>query len=352
MRTAGFSVIVSMFHKRCAWFSCPRDHRYWEQCTSCDQESGFCARTSRTWLWVDRGIHWTTNDSECSEWSLGLSRNRGLSLGCGCTCCSDATRCDNDSVDWWCLLLVFTEPFLRIDSSRYPHLCPSRFCQCKQHLWRCVWKPAEMVGGTYDNILGSVAFQPTAAALTLNKSVHLPFVTSNSQSATGSYEPAPWFQPPMSKRPYPIVAEQFLLLCYAGFHLHSIKWTNKESKMMRKNRTYPCECHLYSLCSHLLHLVLAKPSLRRIAASPYSPHNTQCTTAYAWIASGTLILNMQPSVSGAWPVVQWQDATGTWQDVEGWRGEVSAGKTIWWVDRRNGTQTFPRRYLRLQMANC
>lgn len=49
----------------------------------------------------------------------------------------------------------------------------------------------EMAGGAYNNILGPVIFQPTAAALSLNKTVYLPFVTSNSQPATGSNEPAP-----------------------------------------------------------------------------------------------------------------------------------------------------------------
>lgn len=60
------------------------------------------------------------------------------------------------------------------------------------------------------------------------------------------------------------------------------------------------------------------------------PANQQPTPDHP---SGTLILNTQPAITGAWSVVQWQDATGVWQDVEGWRGEVSAGKTIWWVEQ-------------------
>lgn len=33
---------------------------------------------------------------------------------------------------------------------------------------------------------------------------------------------------------------------------------------------------------------------------------------------------------GGWAVVQWQDSTGNWHDVEGWRGSLP-GNTRWWV---------------------
>lgn len=36
--------------------------------------------------------------------------------------------------------------------------------------------------------------------------------------------------------------------------------------------------------------------------------------------------------SGAWSVVQWQDSTGGWHDVEGWRGTLDErGIKRWWV---------------------
>jgi hypothetical protein len=41
-----------------------------------------------------------------------------------------------------------------------------------------------------------------------------------------------------------------------------------------------------------------------------------------------------------WTVVQWQDAFGSWHDVEGWKGaldEISGGegKKVWWVYQRD-----------------
>lgn len=57
--------------------------------------------------------------------------------------------------------------------------------------------------------------------------------------------------------------------------------------------------------------------------------------------AGTLLLNTQPPKDGLWSVVQWQDAKGNWHDVEGWRGTVSNGKTIWWVEQDNwGNELF------------
>lgn len=48
-----------------------------------------------------------------------------------------------------------------------------------------------------------------------------------------------------------------------------------------------------------------------------------------------LVLNTSPAQSGLWSVVQWQDPQGGWHDVEGWRGWVTNGKTIWWVEEKN-----------------
>lgn len=55
----------------------------------------------------------------------------------------------------------------------------------------------------------------------------------------------------------------------------------------------------------------------------------------------TLILYIRPSPSGLWSVVQWQDTQGDWHDVEGWRGTVVNGKTVWWVEEKDfGTGPF------------
>ena len=102
--------------------------------------------------------------------------------------------------------------------------------------------------------------------------------------------------------------------------------------MMRKNRTYPYSV-ICILCVAIVALYLPSRVFAELPPRPTRPITPNAQQPTPELPSGTLILNTQPSVSGAWSVVQWQDATGTWQDVEGWRGEVSAGKTIWWVEQ-------------------
>lgn len=46
-------------------------------------------------------------------------------------------------------------------------------------------------------------------------------------------------------------------------------------------------------------------------------------------------LQPQGATDGAWTVVQWQDSTGSWQDVEGWRGPLDEGRKKWWVSQRD-----------------
>ena len=42
-----------------------------------------------------------------------------------------------------------------------------------------------------------------------------------------------------------------------------------------------------------------------------------------------------------WSVVQWQDSSGQWHDVEGWRGYTRHGSKRWWVAPRDfGTGPF------------
>ena len=51
--------------------------------------------------------------------------------------------------------------------------------------------------------------------------------------------------------------------------------------------------------------------------------------------AGTLMLSTEPNLDNLMSVVQWQDSDGAWHDVNGWRGLVMGGKTVWWVEERN-----------------
>ncbi len=42
-------------------------------------------------------------------------------------------------------------------------------------------------------------------------------------------------------------------------------------------------------------------------------------------------LSTQSAPAGDWSVVQWQDPTGGWHDVEGWRSELSSGDYQRWA---------------------
>jgi hypothetical protein len=50
--------------------------------------------------------------------------------------------------------------------------------------------------------------------------------------------------------------------------------------------------------------------------------------------SGAYIELQAPGFSG-WSEVQWQDADGNWQVVEGWRGSLVDGTIRWWVDPKD-----------------
>jgi hypothetical protein len=49
----------------------------------------------------------------------------------------------------------------------------------------------------------------------------------------------------------------------------------------------------------------------------------------------TLLLTVPVTDTALFSVVQWQDAQGDWNDIEGWRGTVVGGKTIWWVEEKD-----------------
>jgi hypothetical protein len=49
-----------------------------------------------------------------------------------------------------------------------------------------------------------------------------------------------------------------------------------------------------------------------------------------------LELQAQPPQTGLWTVIQWQDSTGNWQNVEGWQGTLDVGgKKVWWVEAKH-----------------
>jgi len=53
----------------------------------------------------------------------------------------------------------------------------------------------------------------------------------------------------------------------------------------------------------------------------------------------SILLQTTPAQSDLWSVVQWRDADATWHDVEGWRGTVVNGRTIWWVEQKDWGKT-------------
>ena len=49
---------------------------------------------------------------------------------------------------------------------------------------------------------------------------------------------------------------------------------------------------------------------------------------------GYLELRIQAAPVGLWSIVQWQDRSGGWHDVEGWKGTLDEGnRKVWWVAR-------------------
>jgi PKD repeat protein len=44
-----------------------------------------------------------------------------------------------------------------------------------------------------------------------------------------------------------------------------------------------------------------------------------------------ILLETAGRFAGKWSAVQWQDATGTWQEIEGWQGQIENGRKRWWV---------------------
>lgn len=82
--------------------------------------------------------------------------------------------------------------------------------------------------------------------------------------------------------------------------------------------------------------------------TPLAPATKPAQTPKPGVA--TLLLQVQPKQEGLWSVVQWQDPAGNWQDIEGWRGTVVNGKTIWWVESKDWGAS-PYRWVVYQPGN-
>src|SRR5688500_11906546 len=110
------------------------------------------------------------------------------------------------------------------------------------------------------------------------------------------------------------------------------------------NNSLRLEIALVCLMSLLWLMLLPRPA----AALPPRPGGDQQSTssgdgqdgnegAYdeAWArANGAFIeLHVRPAQPGVWTVVQWQNGTGDWADVEGWQGLLEGDKKAWWVSR-------------------
>ncbi len=65
-----------------------------------------------------------------------------------------------------------------------------------------------------------------------------------------------------------------------------------------------------------------------------SPRHDDTDSDDSETVGGQIELQVQPSSSRLWTVVQWQDALGSWHDVEGWQGSLDDGaRKEWWVAR-------------------
>ena len=66
------------------------------------------------------------------------------------------------------------------------------------------------------------------------------------------------------------------------------------------------------------------------------PPPTPVATTIPKLPVATIRLRIQGVVSVPLiSVVQWQDAQGNFRDVEGWRGSVTNGQTVWWVEAKD-----------------
>ncbi len=95
---------------------------------------------------------------------------------------------------------------------------------------------------------------------------------------------------------------------------------------------------LITLAGSLLVAMLLPP--QTVAALPprptpqptQTPRHHHARSDKDEIVGAQIELRVQPGLGGLWAVVQWQDASGGWHDVEGWRGSLDgSARQLWWV---------------------
>ena len=87
--------------------------------------------------------------------------------------------------------------------------------------------------------------------------------------------------------------------------------------------------------------VLAMPALADLPPRPTPVPEEETSDEPSRPVGAEIALSVVPAQSGLWSVVQWQDANGDWQTVEGWQGALDGGFKLWWVAQKDfGTGPF------------
>jgi hypothetical protein len=79
-------------------------------------------------------------------------------------------------------------------------------------------------------------------------------------------------------------------------------------------------------------MVAAWPSSTQAAAPTFPIRPTVPPDSAPAPVGGYIELRIQSASAGLWTVVQWQDRSSFWHDVEGWKGMLDEGNyKVWWV---------------------
>ncbi len=97
------------------------------------------------------------------------------------------------------------------------------------------------------------------------------------------------------------------------------------------------------LLANIVLLSLFAPSAQAVlpprptvtAPSPNNGSNDSDGSSVVVPTVELLSLRVSPADQRYWSIVQWQDAQGRWNDVKGWRGDVTGGSIRWWVEERD-----------------
>ncbi|MFN8443432.1 MAG: hypothetical protein U0175_21830 [Caldilineaceae bacterium] len=74
-----------------------------------------------------------------------------------------------------------------------------------------------------------------------------------------------------------------------------------------------------------------------VVSTPVAPTATALSLpASTRVPVAVLRLKLQNSVERPLSsVVQWQDTSGNWHDIDGWRGQMVKNQTTWWVEEKD-----------------